>query len=264
MQDILERKQIKNIDFNIDLAQSFGIYKNNAEFDLLDYASSVNVSCGFHAGDPLTIRSALLKAKEKNVVVGAHIGFDDIQGFGYRDMNLDEDEIEALVVYQVGALMSFAKSMHMEIEHVRPHGAMYKRCAEDFSFACSVAKAIKKCSEWLVYYGATGEITEKTGELINIPVAHEVCLEKMYNVDGTVNTVAKDNENTDVEIQRLKQLLATSQVSNIEGGKTVVKADTIHFTNRLSNSLDLIKHAHNIITPVPVNYKNACLSGWVE
>ena len=192
------------------------------------------------------------------------MGFDDILGFGYRDMNLGEDVIEALVVYQVGALMSFAKSMHMEIEHVRPHGAMYKRCAEDFSFACSVAKAIKKCSEWLVYYGATGEITEKTGELINIPVAHEVCLEKMYNVDGTVNTVAKDNENTDVEIQRLKQLLATSQVSNIEGGKTVVKVDTIHFTNRLSNSLDLIKHAHNIITPVAVNYKNACLSGWVE
>lgn len=118
MQDNFERKQIKNIDFNIDLAQSFGIYKNNAEFDLLDYASSVNISCGFHAGDPLTIRNALLKAKEKNVVVGAHIGFDDIQGFGYRDMNLDEDEIEALIVYQVGALMSFAKSMHLEIEHV--------------------------------------------------------------------------------------------------------------------------------------------------
>lgn len=264
MQDTFERKQIKNIDFNIDLAQSFGIYKNNAEFDLLDYASSVNIACGFHAGDPLTIRNALLKAKEKNVVVGAHIGFDDIQGFGYRDMDLDEEEIEALVVYQVGALMSFAKSMHLEIEHVRPHGAMYKRCAEDFAFACSVAKAIKKCSEWLVYYGATGEITEKTGELINIPVAHEICLEKMYNVDGTVNSVARDNENTDVEIQRLKQLLATSQVSNIEGGKTVVKADTIHFTNRLSNSYDLIKQAHRVITPVPVNYKNACLSGWVE
>ena len=231
---------------------------------MLDYASSVNISCGFHAGDPLTIRNALLKAKEKNVVVGAHIGFDDIQGFGYRDMDLDADEIEALVVYQVGALMSFAKSMNMEIEHVRPHGAMYKKCAEDFSFACSVSKAIKKCSEWLVYYGATGEITEKTGEFINIPVAHEICLEKMYNVDGTVNTVAKDNENTDIEIQRLKQLLATSQVSNVEGGKTIVKADTIHFTNRLSNSLELIKQAHRVITPVPVNYKNACLSGWVE
>ena len=256
-------KAIKNIDFNIDLAQSFGIYKNNSEFDLLDYASSVNISCGFHAGDPLTIKNALIKAKEKNVVVGAHIGFDDIQGFGYREMDLDEDEIEALVVYQVGALMSFAKSYNMEIEHVRPHGAMYKKCASDFSFACSVAKAIQKCSKWLVYYGATGEITEKTGDLLNIPVAHEVCLEKMYNVDGTVNTIAKDNENTDMEIQRLKQLLATSQVSNVEGGKTVVKADTIHFTNRLSNSLELIKQAHDLIVPAPVNYNNAKTSGWV-
>lgn len=264
MQDNFERKPIKNIDFNIDLAQSFGIYKNNSEFDLLDYASSVNVSCGFHAGDPLTIKNALMKAKEKNVVVGAHIGFNDIQGFGYRDMDLDEDEIEAVVIYQVGALMSFAKSMHLEIEHVRPHGAMYKRCATDFSFACSVAKAVQKCSKWLVYYGAAGEITEKTGELINIPVAQEICLEKMYNVDGTVNTVAKDSENTEMEISRLKQLLAASQVSNIEGGKTVVTADTIHFTNRLSNSLDLIKQAYAIIKPVPVNYKNACFSGWVE
>lgn len=259
-----ERKLIKNIDFNIDLAQSFGVYKNNTEFELLDYASSVNISCGFHAGDPLTIKSALLKAKEKNVVVGAHIGFDDIQGFGYRDMDLAEDEIEALVVYQVGALMSFAKTMNMEIEHVRPHGAMYKRCATDFAFACSVAKAIQKCSRWLVYYGASGEITAKVCEYINIPVAHEICLEKMYNVDGTVNTVAKDNENTDMEIQRLKQLLSFSQVNNVEGGKTIVEVDTIHFTNRLSNSAELIKEAYNVIKPVPVNYKNACLSGWVE
>lgn len=262
MQDLAEK--IKNIDFNIDLAQSYGIYKNTSEYSLLDYASSVNISCGFHAGDPLTVRSALLKAKEKNVVVGAHIGFDDIQGFGYRDMELDEDEIEALVIYQVGALMSFAKSYNMEIEHVRPHGAMYKKCAADFGFSCSVAKAIQKCSKWLVYYGAAGEILEKTGELINIPVASEIGLEKMYNIDGTVNTMARDCENTEMEIQRLKQLLATSQVSNIEGGKTFLKVDTIHFTNRLSNSLELIKAANEIIKPVPVNYKNACLSGWVE
>ena len=160
--------------------------------------------------------------------------------------------------------MSFAKTFNMEIEHVRPHGAMYKRCASDFAFACSVAKAVQKCSKWLVYYGAAGEITEKTGELINIPVAQEICLEKMYNVDGTVNTIAKDCENTEMEISRLKQLLSSSQVSNIEGGKTVVTADTIHFTNRLSNSLELIKQAYDVIKPVPVNYKNACLSGWVE
>ena len=96
MQETLEKKQIKNIDFNCDLAQSFGIYKNNAEYDLLDYVSSVNISCGFHAGDPIIIKNALMQAKEKNIVIGAHIGFDDIQGFGYRPMQLSEEEIAAV------------------------------------------------------------------------------------------------------------------------------------------------------------------------
>ena len=137
MQETLEKKQIKNIDFNCDLAQSFGIYKNNAEYDLLDYVSSVNISCGFHAGDPIIIKNALMQAKEKNIVIGAHIGFDDIQGFGYRPMQLSEEEIEALVIYQIGAITSFAKTFGLEIEHVRPHGAMYKKCTTDFAFACS-------------------------------------------------------------------------------------------------------------------------------
>lgn len=259
-----ERKQIKNIDFNCDLAQSFGVYKNSSEYELLDYVSSVNISCGFHAGDPLTIKNALIAAKEKNVVVGAHIGFDDIQGFGYRAMDLDEDEIEALVLYQVGAIMSFAKSFNMEIEHVRPHGAMYKMAAEDFGFACSVAKAVKKCSQWLVYYGAAGDVTSKAGEFVNIPIAQEIHLEKTYNVDGTVDFSVKDNESAFDNINRLKTLINFSQITNREGGKTYVNADTIHFSNKLSNVLELAKEAQNIITPVPVNYKNVYASGWVE
>ena len=92
MQEVLEKKLLKSLDFNCDLAQSFGVYKNEAEFELLDYVSSVNISTGFHAGDPIAIKAALLAAKEKNVVIGAHIGFDDIQGFGSRAMILTEDE----------------------------------------------------------------------------------------------------------------------------------------------------------------------------
>lgn len=264
MTQTLERKQIKNIDFNIDLAQSFGIYKNNAEFSLLDYASSVNISCGFHAGDPMTIKNALLKAKEKNVVIGAHIGFDDIQGFGYRPMELSEDEIEALVIYQVGALMSFAKTYKLEIEHVRPHGAIYRQAAEDFTFAKSIAKAIKKCSQWLVYYGAYGDVTTNVGEEINIPIAHEIHLEKTYNTDGSIDFSKKDYENIFFSINRLKNILATSQIDNATGGKTTVIADTVHFSNKIANAKELIKQSKELITPVPVNYKNACLSGWVE
>ena len=264
MQNTLIRKQIKNIDFNCDLAQSFGVYKNTSEYDLLPYVSSVNISCGFHAGDPIAIKDALTAAKERNIVVGAHIGFGDIQGFGYRPMDLSEEETEALVMYQVGAIMSFAKAYGMEIEYVRPHGAMYEMAAKDFTFASYIANAIKKCSEWLIYYGASGEVTSRINEELNLPVAHEICLEKTYNADGSIDFSAKDIENTNISISRLKELLNSSQVMNNDCGKTIVKADTIHFTSRISNSLDLIKQARELVTPVPVNYKNAYASGWVE
>ena len=263
MQNTLERKQIKTIDFNCDLAQSFGIYRNSTESGLLDYVSSVNISCGFHAGDPLTIKKALLEAKEKNIVIGAHIGFDDIQGFGYHQMDLDEDELDALVMYQVGAIMTFAKGYNMEIEHVRPHGAMYRQAMEDLEFSRTIAKAIKKCSKWLVYYGATGDNLATVGEEENIQVAHEVHLEKIYDENGNIDFSARDLENTDIAIQRLKTLLQNSQVTNNVGEKTIVRADTIHFSNKLSNAKDMIVKAREVIEPLPYNYKNALKSGWV-
>lgn len=263
MGKVLDRRQVKTIDFNCDLAQSFGIYKNSSESRLLDYVSSVNIACGFHAGDPLTIKEALLKAKEKNIVVGAHIGFDDIQGFGYRQMELDSDELEALVMYQVGAIMTFAKAYHMEIEHVRPHGAMYRQAAENLEFSRTIAKAIKKCSNWLVYYGASGENLETVSEEESIQVAHEVHLEKIYDENGNIDFSARDLENTNISIQRLKDLLQYSQVSNNVGGKTIVRADSIHFSNKLTNAKDLIIEAREVIEPLPYNYKKVQPSGWV-
>lgn len=258
-----EIKKIKAIDFNCDLAQSFGIYKNDAEFEMLDYVSSVNISTGFHAGDPVNIKKALLAAKEKNVVIGAHIGFNDLQGFGNRAMNLSEEEIDAIVIYQVSSILSFAKAFGLEIEHVRPHGAMYKMASEDFSFACAIAKAIKKCSNWLVYYGAAGDITEKVGEFVKIPIAQEIKLNKTYNTNGTVDYTAEDITSTNFAIRRLQQLLRTSQIDNISRGLTSVEAHTIHFSSNAPNSLELIRRAHEIIKPVPVNFNKVQDSGWV-
>ena len=264
MQEIIERKSIKNIDFNCDLAQAYGVYKNNNEYELLDYVSSVNISCGFHAGDPMTIREALLKAKEKNIAVGAHIGFNDIQGFGYRSVDLKEDELEALVVYQIGALMSFAKSYGISIEHVRPHGAMYKMAGEDFTYSCAIARAIKKCSQWLVYYAPVGDITAKTAEYIGITVAQELCLEKTYNSDLTVDYSKEDNTNNYELIERFQHLIHTSQIRNNLNGMSFADVDTIHFSNKYVNSLDLIKQAYATIKPSPVNYNKAKISGWVD
>lgn len=264
MQEVFEaQNQIKKatfIDFNCDLAQSFGIYKNDSEFDLLDYVSSVNISTGFHAGDPVAIKNALLQAKERNVVIGAHIGFNDIQGFGSRMVNLTEEETEAIVIYQVGALMSFAKAYGLEIEHVRPHGAMYQLAGENFTFSCAIARAVKKCSQWLTYVGASGDIISKVGDFVKLPIAKEIKLNKIYNSDGTIDYKSEEIKDTDLAIRRLQGLIKSSQISNNVGGFSIVEVNTIHFP---SNSLELIKRANEIITPKPVNYGKVESSGWV-
>lgn len=255
-----EVKKIISLDFNCDLAQSFGIYKNEGEFELLDWVSSVNIATGFHAGDPIAIKNALVKASEKNVVIGAHIGFNDIQGFGAREVRLTEEETEALVVYQVGALMSFAKACGLEVEHVRPHGAMYRLAAENFAFSCAIAKAVKKCSKWLTYVGATGDVIEKVGDYVKIPIAKEIKLNKVYNADLTVDYRSEEIKDVDLQVRRLQGVVKSFQIGNNASGFSPVEADTIHFT---SDSLEVIKRAHEIISPKPVNYAKVESSGWV-
>lgn len=266
MQEVVEvqnqPKKIKNIDFNCDLAQSFGIYKNDSEFDLLDYVSSVNISTGFHAGDPVAIKNALLKARDKNVVIGAHIGFNDIQGFGSRAVNLSEEEIETLVIYQVGALMSFAKAYGLEIEHVRPHGAMYQIASENFTFSCAIAKAIKQCSQWITYVGATGDVISKVGDYVKIPVAKEVKLNKVYKADGTIDYRTDEITDSELLFRRFQGVIRSSQIANNEGGYSFVDANTIHFSSD-KRHIELIKRASELIMPTPVNYSKVQSSGWV-
>lgn len=266
MQEVLEEKsritKITSIDFNCDLAQSFGVYKNDNEFDLLDYVSSVNIATGFHAGDPIAIKNALLKAKNNNVVIGAHIGFNDIQGFGSRAMELSEDEIEAVVIYQVGAMMSFAKAFGLEVENVRPHGAMYQLASENFTFSCAIAKAVKKCSQWLTYVGAAGDTIQKVGDFVQLPIAQEIKLNKIYNADGSIDYKAGEIKDSETLNRRLFKYLQTSQIENNLRGFSIVKADTIHFPCN-ETSLGLIKRANDLITPTPVSYAKVKSSGWV-
>ena len=109
-------------DFNCDCAQEYGVYKNEQELKTAEFMSSINIAAGFHAGDPLSIKKAMEFAKEHNVSIGAHIGYQDIQGFGSRKVELTDEEIETTVLYQIGAIASFAQAMGLEIEHVRLHG----------------------------------------------------------------------------------------------------------------------------------------------
>ena len=253
----------KHIDFNIDAAQGFGIFKNDKESVLLDYVSSVNISCGFHAGDPLLIREYLIKCKEKNLTIGAHIGFNDIQGLGYRPMELKPDEIEAIVIYQIGALASYAKSYNLVIDHVRPHGAMYKLASENYDFSLAIVKAIQKFDKWLNYTCLDNEILEKVSADTGIVVNRELFIDKTYTQDFKVDWENQTYINEDDSLNRIRTVLHSSQIKIGNGMFMPVKTDTIHFDTKNPNIKQLLKKANEIIAPTPSNYNKVEASGWV-
>ena len=180
------------LDVNCDLAQSFGVYKNETEFELLPYVSSVNISCGLHSGDPIIINKALKMAAEKNLAVGAHIGYPDLQGFGYREMFMPDEEMEALVAYQIGALQAMAKTYGLKISHVRLHGALYKKAINDFQTMLIIAKTIKNIDDWMILLCAPCANLEKACEMAGIKYAKEVFLDKKYTVEGLPDFDAND------------------------------------------------------------------------
>lgn len=254
---------LKHIDFNIDAAQGFGLFKNEKETELLDYVSSVNISCGFHAGDPLLIREFLLKCKEKNITIGAHIGFNDIAGLGYRQMELNSEEIEAIVIYQIGALASFAKSYGLTIDIVRPHGAMYKLASENYEFSLAIAQAIKKFDKWLVFTCLDNEILQKVSDETNIVINRELFVDKYYTQDFKPNWEEKKYINEEDALNRIRTVMYSSQIKLRNGVFMPVQADTLHFDTKNPNALSLLKKANEIISPTPYNYNKAELSGWV-
>ncbi|MCD8024170.1 MAG: LamB/YcsF family protein [Candidatus Gastranaerophilales bacterium] len=204
-------------DFNTDLAQEFGVYKNENAYEIAKYVSSVNVSAGFHAGDPISIKNALAFVRENNLALGAHIGYPDISGFGKRSMELNPDEIEAMVLYQLGAVSSFAKTMSLEIEHVRCHGAMNQKLSIDRDFALSVALAVKKINPWLNLFIQNYEMKLFLEDEAKINCAYEV------------------NFTDNLSVRQLREMETPPQ--------------TVHFFD-----LENAKRAYDVIKPFPVNY----------
>ena len=251
---------ILDVDYNCDLAQSYGVFENENEDKIIKYMSSAAISCGFHCADPIKIKRAMELCKENNVAIGAHIAFPDIQGFGNRPMNLSSEEIEAIVIYQLGAIQSFAKANNTEIEFVRPHGAMWEMAAKDFEFSKNIANSIKKVSEWFVYYGAAGETLSMVEQETNIRVAKEIILTQNYNRDMSLDKNCTYIFSTEKALNRLRKLLISSEISTSEREYIKVDFDSIHFETNDENSLELANSAYQIMAPKP---NKVISSGWV-
>lgn len=174
------------IDLNCDLGESFGRYRLGQDEAVIPFVTSVSIACGFHAGDPVVMKQTVDLAARHGVSIGAHPGYPDLQGFGRRNMDLSPEEVEALVLYQVGALAGFAKAAGVEMAHVKPHGALYNQAAGDRALARAVARGVARFSKELILVGLAGSALVAAGVVEGLKVANEGFPDRAYNPDGTL------------------------------------------------------------------------------
>ena len=144
------------VDLNSDLGESFGAYTIGLDSQVVQYVSSVNVACGYHAGDPLVMDKTVAAAKAAGVAVGAHPGYPDLMGFGRRNMVCTPAEAKAYVQYQMGALLAFCAAHGVALQHVKPHGALYNMAAKDEALAAGIAEGIASVDKNVILLGLAG------------------------------------------------------------------------------------------------------------
>ncbi len=174
----------KTINLNADLGESFGAWKMGEDQALLQVVRSANIACGFHAGDPLVMRDTVRAALAAGVSLGAHPAYPDLQGFGRRPMKLAPAEVEAMIIYQVGALMGIAASEGGRVTHVKPHGALNNQACENAALADAVARAVKSVDPELILLAPVLSELYAAGERAGLRVAGEIFADRAYTDAG--------------------------------------------------------------------------------
>lgn len=172
------------ININADLGESFGNWKMGSDSEMLSLVNSANLACGFHAGDPLVILRTLQDAHKHCVGIGAHPSFPDLQGFGRRPMQLSEAELEAILLYQLGALQGMAQTQNMRLEHVKPHGALNNMACSDIELARQIVKTIKTFNDQLILLAPACSALLIAGEEAGLTVAAEIFADRAYQDDA--------------------------------------------------------------------------------
>ena len=176
------------IDLNADVGESVGSWPMGDDEHLIPLVCSVNIACGFHAGDPLTIERTIRLAIDAKAAIGAHPGYPDLVGFGRRDLDMAPDELEAALIYQIAAVAGLARAAGAELRHVKPHGALYNRAAEDERLAGSIARAIRRFSPELILVGLAGSRLVDAGRAAGLTVAAEAFPDRAYEPDGSLRS----------------------------------------------------------------------------
>lgn len=218
------------MDLNSDLGESFGAWSMGDDAAMLDIVSSANVACGFHAGDAAGILSTLKAAKARGVVVGAHVAYRDLAGFGRRNMDVASSDLVADVIYQIGALQGLAQAAGTAVKYVKPHGALYNTIAQDRRQATDVINAILAIDASLVLMALAGSPLIGWARDAGLSVVAEAFADRAYTPSGALvsrreaGAVLHDEA---LIAQRMLTLVREGVIEAVDGSMVRVEADSI-------------------------------------
>jgi UPF0271 protein len=217
------------IDLNSDIGESYGAYTIGADDEILRWITSANVACGWHGGDPGVMRRTVEKAKALGVRVGAHPSYPDLLGFGRRAMQITRQEARDYMLYQIGALRAFAEALGVQLQHVKPHGAIYNVAVKDRELSLGIAEGVADAGGDLILVGLPDSEIPKAGRERGLRVAREAFGDRAYNEDGTLvsrkipGSLITDPE----EVANRVLALVQGRLKAITGREIGIAADTI-------------------------------------
>lgn len=233
------------VDLNSDIGESFGSYVLGLDEEVIKHVTSVNIACGWHAGDPLIMENTVKEAVKNNVAIGAHPGYPDLLGFGRRNMDISPKEARAYMIYQLGALSGFASANGIKIQHMKLHGAFYNTASIKPDLAEEVINGILDVDKEIILLALSGTYIAKRAQEKGLRVAQEVFADRAYNSDLTLvnrklpGAVIHDQ---DLAIQRIKMMVLEGKVKTIDGKTIDIVADSICVHGDNPQAVNFVKY----------------------
>jgi UPF0271 protein len=213
------------VDLNSDLGEGAG-----HDDEILSLVSSANIACGFHAGSPASIFNSICAAKEKGVAVGAHPSLDDQKNFGRTEMQIGVAEVYALVAYQVGAFRALCTAVGVEMNHVKPHGALYNMAVRDRELSDAIAHGVLAVDTRAILFAPAGTDLFRAAQELGLQTAAEVFADRNYNADGSLVSRTKPDallHDPDEAAERVVRMLREGKVRATDGTDVAISAETI-------------------------------------
>jgi 5-oxoprolinase (ATP-hydrolysing) subunit A len=240
------------IDINCDMGESTSLWKYSVENDiaLFPYISSINLACGFHAGDAHTMHELADAALTAGIAIGAHPGFADRENFGRTNQSLAPSQVYDIVLYQIGALDAFLKIRGTKLHHVKPHGALYNMAAKEEVLAEAICNAVKDYDKALLLYGLSGSELIGAADKIGLSCCSEVFADRSYQDDGSLTPRVADNamiETKEAAIQQVLQMVKEQSVRSVNGKMVPITAQTICIHGDGIHALEFARAIHRTL-----------------